>query len=106
MADGYKPPYRGTHHLGGYHSQEEFLEDLLGRGAGDPDHHGNPDEDRYDQFMKPQLPPSKDGIYPRCVHCNNEIYAPAVIEYSRGTALCYICSHKLPAEYIKLDEGK
>lgn len=52
----------------------------------------------------PQLGLSKDGIYPRCVYCDSEIYMPAVIDYSLGIALCYICGRKLPADYVTLRE--
>lgn len=54
---------------------------------------------------KPTLNPSPDGIYPRCVYCNGENYAPAVIKYSKGEIECVsinACGKKLPKEYIKL----
>jgi hypothetical protein len=47
-------PYTATHHLGGYHSQAELDEDLLGRGAGDLDHFGNPERDFYDSIGWPE----------------------------------------------------
>ena len=53
----------------------------------------------------PQLPPSRDGVYPRCVWCDGENYAPAVMAYSKGLISCPSvnnCGKKLPKEYIKL----
>lgn len=55
--------------------------------------------------MKPTREPSSDGIYPRCVYCNGEIYGPAVIDYSKGLIGCGSvngCGKKVPKEYIKL----
>lgn len=37
-------PERNLHHTATYRSEEDFLEDLLGRGPGDPDFHGYPGE--------------------------------------------------------------
>lgn len=58
---------------------------------------------------KPQLPPSRDGIYPRCVWCNGENYLPAVFAYSAGTIPCAAaggCGKRLPAdpEYIPFNQ--
>ena len=50
-------------------------------------------------------PITKDGIYPRCVMCNGENYAPRVIQYSKGKIACAAansCGKKLPKEYVKL----
>jgi hypothetical protein len=50
----------------------------------------------------PELPPSRDGIYPRCVWCNGENYLPAVLVYSRGDIPCaavYSCGLYLPEDY-------
>ena len=44
-----------------------------------------------------------DGIYPRCVWCNGENYAPNVIVYSKGLSACHQCGKLLPEEYV-LDE--
>jgi hypothetical protein len=55
---------------------------------------------------KPITPPANDGIYPRCVWCGSEIYAPAVIDYSEGKAVPACCNKPLPREYIKLQEDK
>jgi hypothetical protein len=49
---------------------------------------------------KPVREKAADGIYPRCVWCNGEIYGPAVIAYSRGEAGCHQCGKTLPKEYI------
>ncbi len=57
----------------------------------------------------PTLKPSKDGIYPRCVYCNGEIYGPAVYPYSLGEIGCGAvngCGKKLPDEYIKIKEER
>lgn len=54
---------------------------------------------------KPINPQELDGIYRRCVWCNGEIYAPAVIAYSKGEIVCGAvngCGKFLPKEYIKL----
>lgn len=54
---------------------------------------------------KPVHEPSHDGIYPRCVYCNSEIYGPAVIDYSLGLIECAAadsCGKTLPDDYIKL----
>ena len=53
----------------------------------------------------PVLAKSKDGIYPRCVWCNGENWAMAVIAYSKGAAACAAvngCGRYLPDEYITL----
>lgn len=55
--------------------------------------------------IKPVVPIQSDGIYPRCVYCNGENYAPAVIKYSKGLIGCASvnnCGKRLPKEYIKL----
>lgn len=54
---------------------------------------------------KPLLSDSTDGVYPRCVWCNGEIYGPAVIDYSLGKIPCAAvdgCGLYLPDGYIKL----
>lgn len=46
---------------------------------------------------------SRDGIYPRCVWCNGENYALAVLAYSAGEIPCAAvngCGRMLPADYI------
>lgn len=51
---------------------------------------------------KPELPPSRDGIYPRCVWCGGENYALAVLAYSAGQTPCaaiYSCGLYLPEHY-------
>ena len=55
----------------------------------------------------PSTPIAHDGIYPRCVWCGGENYAPAVIKYSKGLTDCAAvssCGKTLPNEYI-LKEG-
>jgi hypothetical protein len=45
---------------------------------------------------------SRDRIYPRCVWCNGENYALAVIAYSRGETPCAsvnCCGRYLPEDY-------
>lgn len=51
---------------------------------------------------KPQLQPTYDGVYPRCVWCNGENYALNVIDYSKGISGCHQCGKLLPKEYVKL----
>jgi hypothetical protein len=54
---------------------------------------------------QPTSKPSYDGIYPRCVWCGGENYAPAVIDYSKGKIACASvnnCGKKLLKEYVKL----
>lgn len=54
--------------------------------------------------IEPKLPPSADGIYPRCVWCNGENWAVAVLAYSLGEVPCAAvggCGRKVPADYIK-----
>lgn len=54
---------------------------------------------------KPIRPPARDGIYPRCVWCNGENYALAVLPYSRGEHPCAAvggCGRMLPTDYVKL----
>lgn len=54
---------------------------------------------------QPIRQPEKDGVYPRCVWCDGEIYGPAVYDYSLGKIGCGAvngCGKKLPKEYIKL----
>lgn len=56
-------------------------------------------------MSRPVREPESDGIYPRCVWCNGENYAPAVIAYSRGETPCASvrnCGKYLPQNYIKL----
>lgn len=53
-------------------------------------------------MKKPIKPKSHDGVYPRCVWCGAEIYALAVMEYSRGGAGCHTCGKDLPEDYIIL----
>lgn len=50
----------------------------------------------------PMRPVEPDGIYPRCVYGNTEIYGPAVIAYSKGAEPCHVCGKFLPKEYVKL----
>lgn len=55
---------------------------------------------------KPIIEPSNDGIYPRCVWCNGEIYGPSVIAYSQGEAPCSAisgCGKLVPESHIKLE---
>jgi hypothetical protein len=50
----------------------------------------------------PELPVSRDGIYPRCVWCGGENYMLAVLAYSRGDTPCaavYSCGLYLPESY-------
>lgn len=49
---------------------------------------------------KPGRTINKDGIYPRCVWCGGENYAPAIIAYSKGEVACWQCGKKLPPDYI------
>lgn len=54
---------------------------------------------------EPLFKPASDGVYPRCVWCNGEIYGPAVIDYSTGKIGCGAangCGEKIPDSYIKL----
>lgn len=46
---------------------------------------------------------SRDGIYPRCVWCNNEIEALAVTDYSRGALACVRCERYIPDDYPRYD---
>lgn len=58
-----------------------------------------------DELRKPIRKPELDGVYPRCVWCNGENYAMAVIEYSKGKIPCAAvggCGKYLPKEYVKL----
>jgi hypothetical protein len=58
-------------------------------------------------MTEPMKPVAKDGIYPRCVWCNGEIYGPAVIDYSKGKIPCAAvngCGEYLPKDYIKIKE--
>ncbi len=50
---------------------------------------------------KPIVPPSPDGIYPRCVYCRSEVYMPAVIDYSEGRAILGCCDLPLPKSHVK-----
>lgn len=50
---------------------------------------------------------SYDRIYPRCVWCNGENYALAVLAYSRGEYHCAAvpsCGRYLPQEYRLTDQ--
>ena len=54
---------------------------------------------------RPQMRPSRDGIYPRCVWCRGENYALAVLAYSRREVPCAAaggCGRLLPVEYVRL----
>lgn len=51
---------------------------------------------------RPVHPIAKDGIYPRCVYCNTEIYGPATIDYSIGKAIPLCCDLPLPKSYVKV----
>ena len=56
---------------------------------------------------KPIRKPEHDGVYVRCVWCNGENYAMAVIDYSLGKVPCVAvngCGKKLPKEYIKIND--
>ena len=55
-------------------------------------------------MKEPKLPIANDGVYPRCVWCNGENYAPAVIEYSLGKVPCWQCGKVLPDSYVKLED--
>lgn len=51
----------------------------------------------------PQIGKSRDGVYPRCVWCRGENYAPAVLAYSAGEIPCAAassCGQFLPNDYI------
>lgn len=51
---------------------------------------------------QPQMPRSRDGLYPRCVWCRGENYMPYVIPYSRGETPCSAvagCGRYLPEDY-------
>lgn len=51
---------------------------------------------------QPELPISRDRIYPRCVWCRGENYALAVLAYSAGRIPCaavYSCGLYLPDSY-------
>src|SRR5688500_1144792 len=53
---------------------------------------------------QPIHPKAADGIYPRCVWCNGEDYALAVLDYSAGITPCAAaigCGKHLPPEYVK-----
>lgn len=53
----------------------------------------------------PIKPPSKDGVYPRCVWCGGENQMGAVIDYSKGKIACASvnnCGKYLPEEYVKI----
>lgn len=55
---------------------------------------------------EPVLMPSRDGIYPRCVYCDSENPALAVLAYSRREIPCaaaHSCGRSLPAEYVRGD---
>jgi hypothetical protein len=51
----------------------------------------------------PVLPKSRDGFYPRCVHCRGENYILAVTAYSARVAPCAAvngCGRLLPLSYL------
>jgi len=53
--------------------------------------------------MEPVMPPSRDGIYPRCVWCRGENFTLAQLAYSAGEIPCAAvngCGKFLPAEYV------
>ncbi len=50
----------------------------------------------------PILGKSLDGLYPRCVWCEGEIYMPHVLEYSKGRVAHHGCGKKLPKSYVRL----
>jgi hypothetical protein len=55
---------------------------------------------------RPKRGRSRDGIYPRCVWCDGENYALAVMAYSRGEIPCAsttACGRFLPDDYLKLN---
>ena len=57
----------------------------------------------------PALPPSRDGIYPRCVWCSGENYALAVLAYSRREIPCAAaggCGQWLPHDYVARPEPR
>lgn len=52
----------------------------------------------------PLRKPSHDGIYPRCVYCNGENYALAVLAYSNREVPCASvrsCGRLLPESYVR-----
>lgn len=54
---------------------------------------------------QPQMPVSRDRVYPRCVWCRGENYVLAVLAYSRGEIPCAAvsgCGRYLPEEYRKV----
>jgi hypothetical protein len=56
--------------------------------------------------QRPKRGRSRDGIYPRCVWCDGENYALAVMAYSRGEVPCASttnCGRYLPDDYLKLN---
>lgn len=55
-------------------------------------------------MSKPIRKPEKDGVYPRCVWCGGENYAPNVIDYSLGKSACHQCGKLLPSSYVKLKD--
>lgn len=51
-----------------------------------------------------KLPKSHDGIYPKCVYCNGENYALAVLAYSNREVPCASvrsCGRLLPESYVR-----
>lgn len=48
----------------------------------------------------PKLGKAKDGVYPRCVYCDIELYAPSVMAYSLGEVGCGRCNKGLPEDYV------
>lgn len=62
-----------------------------------------------DNTTAPKLGRSRDGIYPRCVWCNGENYAPAVLAYSARETPCAAaggCGKYLPADYLGLKDNR
>lgn len=51
----------------------------------------------------PRMGKARDGIYPRCVYCCGENYAPLVIAYSAGEVCCAAssgCGRYIPEDYV------
>lgn len=58
-------------------------------------------------YETPVRPKAADGMYPRCVWCNGEIYGPAVWDYSHGCVPCGSvsgCGKRVPPDYIPYSE--
>lgn len=55
--------------------------------------------------LVPMNPIRADGVYRRCVWCDNPIHEKNVKRYSMGKARCHsrrYCEKTLPREYIKV----